>query len=212
MRWDGLYTKLLNSAHTRCIVGQETKHVKIGQVKIDRAHFRVHFVSTGKFPWVLSWESSWGHRGAFCTEKASSFVGISVDIFMCIFVSTIHERVRGSNFAVRVLCAFLILTQRAQKMSENVRKLGANFLQTPEVESECAAEPPLCTALPSFTLCSLAFARHVWLIVTTSKVLSQPSPSRTLMEPVHTTKQCKNNIASNFCKDPFTNYPSFSCW
>ena len=31
-------------------IGQETKRVKIGHVKIDRAHFRVYFRDTGKFP------------------------------------------------------------------------------------------------------------------------------------------------------------------
>ena len=67
------------------------------------------------FPWALSWEFSWGSSGAFCTEQASTFVGISVDIFVytlvAIFVST-FVRVRGSNFAVRVLCAFLIGTSQ----------------------------------------------------------------------------------------------------
>ena len=29
--------------------GQETKHVKIGHVKIERAHFRVHFREHWKF-------------------------------------------------------------------------------------------------------------------------------------------------------------------
>ena len=37
-------------------VGQETKHVKIGHVKIDRAHFRVHF----REHWKISREHSRG--------------------------------------------------------------------------------------------------------------------------------------------------------
>ena len=34
------------------------------------------------FSWALSWESSWGPSGVLYTEKASTFVGISVDIFV----------------------------------------------------------------------------------------------------------------------------------
>ena len=45
--------------------GQETKHVKIGHVKIDRAHFRVHFREHWKISrehWKFSREHS---RGSF---------------------------------------------------------------------------------------------------------------------------------------------------
>ena len=43
--------------------GQETKHVKIGHVKIDRAHFRVHFCEHWKISrdhWKISREHSRG--------------------------------------------------------------------------------------------------------------------------------------------------------
>ena len=39
-----------------CFCGQETEHVKIGHVKIDRAHFRVHF----REHWKISCEHSHG--------------------------------------------------------------------------------------------------------------------------------------------------------
>ena len=46
------------------------------------------------------------------TQKSSTFVGISVDVFgvhyYVHFREHFCERVRGSNFAVRVLCAVLI--------------------------------------------------------------------------------------------------------
>ena len=94
------------------LYGQETKHVNIGHVKI------FNWLSTlsctfpwalENFPWALSWESSWGPSSAFCTDKASTFVGISVDIFVytpvCIFVSTIVREFVGqiSRFACSVL-------------------------------------------------------------------------------------------------------------
>ena len=45
------------------LCGQETKHVKVGHVKIDRAHFRVHF----REHWEISREHSRGSlRGTHC--------------------------------------------------------------------------------------------------------------------------------------------------
>ena len=61
------------------------------------------------FPWALSWESSWGPSSVFYTEKTSTFVVISVDIFMCtpvrIFESTFVREFVGqiSRFACSVL-------------------------------------------------------------------------------------------------------------
>ena len=98
-------------------VGQETKHVKIGHVKIDRAHFRVHLGEHWKIfrgLWKISREHS---RGSLCGDplvrftqkKTSTFVGISVDIFVytpvCIFVSTFVREFVGqiSQFACSVL-------------------------------------------------------------------------------------------------------------
>ena len=72
------------------------------------AHFRAHF----REHWKISREHSRGSlRGdslvRFTQRKKSTFVGISVDIFVytpvCVFVTT-FVRVRGSNFAVRMLC------------------------------------------------------------------------------------------------------------
>ena len=68
--------------------GQETEHVKIGHVKIDRAHFRVVHCQ-------ISREHCCGNlRGdpvVRFTQKSSTFMGISVVVFMyapvCIFVS-----------------------------------------------------------------------------------------------------------------------------
>ena len=73
--------------------------MKIGHVKIDQAHFRVHFCEHWKISrehWKVSREHSRGSlRGdplVLYTEKASTFVGISVEIFVytpvCIFVNT----------------------------------------------------------------------------------------------------------------------------
>ena len=45
--------------------GQETKHVKRGHAKIDRAHFRVHFCEHWKFP-------------------VSTLVGVFVGTFWCV--------------------------------------------------------------------------------------------------------------------------------
>ena len=88
-----------------CFLGQETKHVQIGHVKIDRAHFRVHF----REHWKISREHS--KLGVFVgtlwcvlhrAKKTSTFVGISVDIFVytpvCIFVSTSVREFVGQIF------------------------------------------------------------------------------------------------------------------
>ena len=98
--------------------GQETKHVKIGHVKIDRAHFRVHF----RVHWTISrehWEISREHsRGSlrgdplvhFTQKKNSTFVGISVDIFVytpvCIFVSAFVREFVGQISRFACLCFF----------------------------------------------------------------------------------------------------------
>ena len=100
--------------------GQETKHVKIGHVKIDRAHFRAHFREHWKIArehWKISREHSRGSlRGdplVRFTQTKPQPLGISVDMFVyttvCILVSTFVREFRGSNFAVRVLCACLKL-------------------------------------------------------------------------------------------------------
>ena len=52
---------------------QETKHVKIGHVKIDRAHFRVHFREHWKISrehWKFSREHS---RGSFRGDPLACF-------------------------------------------------------------------------------------------------------------------------------------------
>ena len=99
------------------ISGQETKHVKIGDVKIDRAHFRVHFREHWKISrehWKITREHS---RGSLCGDplvrftqtKPQPLAGISVDIFVytpvCIFVSTFVREFVGqiSRFACSVL-------------------------------------------------------------------------------------------------------------
>ena len=51
--------------------------------------------------------------------------------------------------------------------------------------------------------------RALWPMITPAKLLNQPSPRRTLMELPRTTKQWKNKIADNFCKNPFAKYPLF---
>ena len=90
--------------------------MKIGHVKIDRAHFRAYFREHWKITrehWKISREHSRGSlRGdplvRFTQKTTSTFVGISMDIFVYThFREHIRERVRGSNFAVRVLCACL---------------------------------------------------------------------------------------------------------
>ena len=90
----------LTSPDRTWLEGQETKHLKIGHVKIDRAHFRAHFREHWKFSrehWKISREHFRGSlRGdplvRFTQKKTSTFMGISVDIFVytpvCIFVST----------------------------------------------------------------------------------------------------------------------------
>ena len=73
------------NARVSCPVGmvfrQELKHVKIGHVKIDQAHFHVHF----REHWKISREHSRGSlRGdPVVTEILNfRFVGISVDFFV----------------------------------------------------------------------------------------------------------------------------------
>ena len=93
--------------------GQETKHVKIGHVKIDRAHFRVHF----REHWKISREHSRGSlRGdplVHFTQKQKKlnlrghFRGHLRVHSRVHFREHFRERVRGSNFTVRVLCACL---------------------------------------------------------------------------------------------------------
>ena len=62
-------------------------------------------VSTGKFPVSTLVGVFVGPSGVFYTEKTSTFVGISVDIFVCIFVSTFVREFVGqiSRFACSVL-------------------------------------------------------------------------------------------------------------
>ena len=86
------------------------------------------------------------------------------------------------------------------KGTENVGDLAANFLWTLEVQS----------ALQTYTV--WGFAR-LWPIVTQTKVLNQPSPcQKTLMEPLHTTKQWKTyKLQANFARAPFLNTPPFNC-
>ena len=102
--------------------------MKIGHVKIDRAHFRVHF----REHWTISrehWKSSLEHsRGSprgdpqvrFAQKKTSSFMGISVDIFVytpvCIFVSTSVREFAVQISTVRVLCACLSLLAETQSL------------------------------------------------------------------------------------------------
>ena len=89
-------------------LSKETEHVKIGHVKIDRAHFCVLFREHRQ----ISREHA---RGSLrrdpvmrFTQKSSAFVGISVDIFVhipvCIFVSTFVREFVGqmSRFACSV--------------------------------------------------------------------------------------------------------------
>ena len=85
--------------------------MKIGHVKIDRAHFRVHFREHWKIsrehwkmslrgdPLVRFTQKSLNLRGHFRGHLRVHSRGHFRDHF--------RERVRGSNFAVRVLCAFL---------------------------------------------------------------------------------------------------------
>ena len=57
----------LASVFFKDIPGQETKHVKIGHVKIDRAHFRVHF----REHWKISRE----HWKFYCEHSRGSVRG-----------------------------------------------------------------------------------------------------------------------------------------
>ena len=108
--------KLARSSLFNLVNGQETKHVKIGHVKIDRAHVRVHF----REHWIISrehWKITREHsRGSlrgdplvrFTQTEPQPLMGISVDIFMytpvCIFVSTFVREFVGqiSRFACSV--------------------------------------------------------------------------------------------------------------
>ena len=93
--------------------------MKIGHVKIDRAHFRVHFREHWKFSrehWKISGENSRGSfRGdplvRFAQKKnlnlRGHFRGHLRVHSRVHFREHFRERVRGSNFAVRVLCACL---------------------------------------------------------------------------------------------------------
>ena len=98
--------------------GQETKHVKIGHVKNERAHFRVHF----REHWKISrehWKTSREHslrslRGDPLVRFTETNLNLGGHFRGHLRVhSRVHlrehfrERVRGSNFAVRVLCACL---------------------------------------------------------------------------------------------------------
>ena len=92
-------------------IGQETKHVKIGHVKIDRAHFCVHF----REHWKISREHSRGSlRGdplVWFTQKnlnlRGHFRGHLRVHSRVHFREHFRERVRGSDFAVRMLCTCL---------------------------------------------------------------------------------------------------------
>ena len=100
------------------VISQETKHVKIGHVKIDRAHFRVHFrVSTGKFPVSTGKFYREHSRGSRRGDRLVCFAQKGINLrghfrghlrvhSRVHFREHFRERVRGSNFAVRVLCAF----------------------------------------------------------------------------------------------------------
>ena len=66
-------------------------------------------VSTGKYPVSTLGGVSVGPSGAFYTEKPSTFVGISVDIFVytpvCTFVSTFVGQISRVKFrGSRALC------------------------------------------------------------------------------------------------------------
>ena len=80
--------------------GQETKHVETEHVKIDRAHFPVHFLCTVKFAREHYCGSPSGDPVVrFTQKKSSTFVGISVDIFLytpvCIVVSAFAREFVG---------------------------------------------------------------------------------------------------------------------
>ena len=92
--------------------------MKIGHVKIDRAHFRVHFREHWKISrehWKISCEHS---RGSLRGDPLVRFTQKSLNLRGHFrghlrvhsrghFRDHFRERVRGSNFAVRMLCAFL---------------------------------------------------------------------------------------------------------
>ena len=86
-----------------------TGHVRIANVKVDRAHFRVHFREHCPISHEHARGSLRGDPLVRFAQKASTFVGISVDIFMytpvCIFVSTFLRQFVGqsSRFACSVL-------------------------------------------------------------------------------------------------------------
>ena len=85
--------------------GQE--HVKIWHGKIGRAHFRVFFVCAAKFPvsavvWVFV-----GHFTTKFLNFRGHFRGHLRVHSRVHFPDHFRKRIRGSNFAVRVLCAFL---------------------------------------------------------------------------------------------------------
>ena len=88
----------------------------------------------------------------------------------------------------------------------NVGNLAANFLRTPEVQS--ALQTPLCTALSSFQFCSFGFACLVAHCHTSQSF--EPSISLPNSHGASAYNQAmENNIAANFCKNPFAKYPFF---
>ena len=140
-------------------------------------------------------------------------------------LSSPHRRLRNVEIFVKIfsktrkLSEIMSLTfwtsntvkQGVRKMLENVGNWPPIFCGPLKCRVHC--RPPLCTALPSFQFCNLGFSRfvpHCRIGITTANVLNQASDCRTLTERLRTTKQWKNNIASNFCKNPFAKYPFFS--
>ena len=107
--------------------------------KLAELTFVYIFVSTGKFP-VSTWKFPVstlvgvfvGILWCVCTEKASTFVGISVDIFVYtlvgIFVSTFVREFVGqiSRFACSVLFWFPAMCPRKSHFS-HVFFYGCNF-------------------------------------------------------------------------------------
>ena len=94
-----------------CCSGKETEHVKVEHVKNDHAYFCLHFREHCR---ICREHSRGSLRGEFDTENVNLHRGVSVDIFVYTSRVQFHahflERVRGSNFAVCVLCAWLMLS------------------------------------------------------------------------------------------------------
>ena len=145
-----------------CNGGQETEHVRI-----DRAHFRVHFRVQCQMSWELCRGSlCGGPRGAFCTgilnfrEHFRGHLRVHSCVHFC------EQRVCGSICAVCVLCAVLKwancgTTQKKRSMTkcrQYVPKKSENLKRCPELPASIFLGHYLDFLLPRESACWFCLA------------------------------------------------------